>query len=383
MTYTMKKETAEHERWMRMALLRARRGEGLTRPNPPVGAVIVKNGRLTGSGFHYRAGEDHAEIIALKEAGGKAKNASLYVTLEPCSTFGKTLPCTDAVIKSGVGTVIIGTTDPNPRHKGRGLKRLEKAGITVIKDVCRAEAQTLIEPFKKWILTGRPYVSLKLALSFDGKIADSSGKSRWITGKAARRLVQAMRRGSDAILIGAGTVRADNPSLLPKPALGRQPYRIVLDAKGRVPPGARLLRDNRASRTIMATTSQCPRRRWLAWRKLGAQVWFLPLQNGGISIPALMKKIGQMGLLRVLCEGGSETAASLIRSGVVDEFLFFLAPRLIGGHNAKSAIGGAGWSLTKTPKLRFGECRRIGKDMLIKAKPVKKGARSQEPEVRI
>jgi diaminohydroxyphosphoribosylaminopyrimidine deaminase / 5-amino-6-(5-phosphoribosylamino)uracil reductase len=374
-TFTMKKETTEHEHWMKLALDLARKGEGLTRPNPPVGAVVVKNGRLIGAGFHRRAGGDHAEIIALKKAGQKSHNASLYVTLEPCCTFGKTPPCVKAIIESGIRSVIVGAIDPNPRHKGHGLKYLRKAGIKVVAGVCQPETQELIAPFKQWIASGRPYVALKMGLSLDGKIADHTGQSRWITGKQSRLLVQDMRRRADAILIGAGTVLADDPGLLPKPALGRKTYRIIIDARGRVPPDSRLLRDAQANRTIMATTRQCPRQKRLAWGKHGAQVWLLPAHKNGVSIPALMNKIGQMGLLRVLCEGGAETAAALIRAGMVDEFSFFLAPRLIGGHNAPSAIGGHGWKLIDAPRLRFIECRNIGADVLIRAKPVKENVK--------
>jgi diaminohydroxyphosphoribosylaminopyrimidine deaminase/5-amino-6-(5-phosphoribosylamino)uracil reductase len=361
----------EHERWMKLALALARKGEGLTRPNPPVGAVVVKNNRLVGTGFHQRAGKDHAEIIALEKAGARARNAALYVTLEPCSTYGRTPPCVKTILKSGIRKVIISVPDPNPLHRGRGILILKKAGIKIVENICYAEGQKLIEPFKKWINSGKPYVSLKMAMSYDGKIADYQGKSRWVTGQEARAFVHNMRRRADAILVGAGTVLADNPSLLPKPALGRQPYRVILDAKGRVRPEARILRDVASQQTIMATTSQCPERYRQKWRKHGAQVWLLPSKRGQVSIPALMNKIGQTGLLHVLCEGGAEVAASLIRAGMVDDFIFFVAPCLLGGKNTPSAIGGKGWKLGKAPRLCFTEWRQIGKDILVRAKPKK------------
>jgi len=367
--FTTKKEPAKHERWMELALALAHKGVGLTRPNPPVGAVIVRNGRLIASGFHKRAGAGHAEVIALKKASEKAKDASLYVTLEPCSSFGKTPPCVNAIIKSGIREVIVATRDPNPRHQGRGLFALKKAGLKVIEGVCRNEAQILIEPFKKWILTGRPYVSLKLAVSLDGKIADRLGHSRWITGTRSREEVQALRRRVDAILVGAGTIIADDPSLLPRPPKGRHIYRIVLDARGCIPPGAQILRDDSRHQTIIVTSRTCPPKTIHAWEKANVQVWILPSQNGRIAIPPLMVKIGQMGLLHVLCEGGSEVADSLVREKTVDEFVFFVAPCLIGGHNALSAFGGNGWLLKNAPRLTFTECRFIGKDILIRAKP--------------
>jgi len=354
---------------MKLALDLARRGEGLTRPNPPVGAVIVKNGKIVASGFHKLAGTDHAEIIALKKASAMAKGASLYVTLEPCSTFGKTPPCVNAIISSGVREVIVAIRDPNPRHQGQGLFALKKAGIKVIEGVCRNEAQKLIEPFAKWILTGRPYVSLKLAMSIDGKIADRSGRSRWISGEQSRAEVHALRRRVDAILVGAGTVIADNPSLLPRPDNGRHIYRIVLDAKGRIPPDAKILNDEAKNRTIIATTGSCPAKTIRGWEKKNAQVWVLPSQKSMVSVKALMRKIGQKGLLHVLCEGGAELADSLVRARAVDEFVFFVAPKLMGGHNALSAFNGNGWPLANAPRLTFTECRAVGEDLLIRAKP--------------
>lgn len=372
------KPAYEHERWMKLALELARKGEGLTRPNPPVGAVVVKNKRLIGTGFHQCAGRDHAEVIALKRAGPRAKNADLYVTLEPCSTYGRTPPCVHAIIKSGISKVITAASDPNPRHRRRGIFTLKRAGIKVIEGVCRKEGQALIEPFKKWIVSGKPYVSLKMAMSYDGKIADYRGCSRWITGKKARLSVQDMRRRSDAVMVGAGTVLADNPCLLPKPSGGRKPYRIILDAKGQVAPNAKVLCDSAVKQTIMVATSLCPTQRRNEWGQHGAQVWLLPSKQGRVSIPALMNKIGRMGFLHVLCEGGSEVAASLISIGMVDEFVFFIAPCLIGGKNAPSAVGGNGWQLSKMPKLRFVECYPIGDDILIRAKPLDRRQRSSQ-----
>ncbi|MFA7158441.1 MAG: bifunctional diaminohydroxyphosphoribosylaminopyrimidine deaminase/5-amino-6-(5-phosphoribosylamino)uracil reductase RibD [Kiritimatiellia bacterium] len=365
--------TTKHKFWMKVALELARKGEGLTRPNPPVGAVVVKNGRIIGSGYHRKAGGDHAEIIALKQAGRRARGALLYVTLEPCSSYGRTPPCVHAIVKSGIASVIIAAIDPNPRHQGRGIGMLKKAGIEVIEGVCRAEGQKLIAPFKKWILTGKPYVSLKMAMSFDGKTADCRGCSRWITGKKARAFVHDLRRRADAVLVGAGTVLADNPCLLPRPGGGRRPYRIIIDARGRVPGNARILNDAATSRTIMATTDLCPRARRNAWLKQGAQIWIFPSVRGSdrISITALMNKIGKTGLLHVLCEGGSQTAASFIRAGMVDEYLFIYAPLIIGGKNAPPAVGGTGWKLAQAPKLRFIDQKIIGNDILIRAKPRK------------
>lgn len=355
---------------MDLALALAGKGEGLTRPNPPVGAVIVKGGRLVSSGFHRRAGQNHAEIIALERAGDRARNATLYVTLEPCSTFGRTPPCVPAIIRSGISRVVVSVVDPNPRHRGRGLALLRKAGVPVAMGVCRTDGETLIGPFRKWIRSGRPYVSLKMALSFDGKTADCRGRSRWITGPRARQYVQDLRRRCDAVLVGASTILADNPSLLPHPPRGRRPLRIVLDARGAVPPDARVFNDGAAARTVVATTALCPRERIAAWQKKGAGVWILPACSSLVSIPALMKKMGRQGLLHVLCEGGAEVASSLVRARAVDEFFFFIAPCLIGSKAAPSALGGKGWPISRPPRLRFIEWRAIGNDVLIRAKPL-------------
>ncbi|MDP2989383.1 MAG: bifunctional diaminohydroxyphosphoribosylaminopyrimidine deaminase/5-amino-6-(5-phosphoribosylamino)uracil reductase RibD [Kiritimatiellota bacterium] len=360
----------DHNYWMARALALARRGEGLTRPNPPVGAVIVRGRRLVGQGWHHHAGALHAEALAIRNAGGRARNATLYVTLEPCCTQGRTPPCTRAIIQSGIRRVVLAARDPNPRHNGRGIAILRKAGLEVIEGVAASEARQLIAPFEQWIRTSRPYLTLKLAVSLDGKIADERGRSRWITGPAARRQVQAWRRSADAILVGARTGKADDPSLLPKPPGGRRPWRVIVDTHGTLASSAKIFTDGFQTQTIIATTRRCPVRRQTAWRATGAQVWVLPGSPGRVSLAALMKKLGHLGCLHVLCEGGGELAAALIRAGLVNEFRFFIAPRIIGGGKAPSAIGGAGWPLSAAPKLVFTECRRMGHDILIKARPM-------------
>jgi len=230
----------------------------------------------------------------------------------------------------------------------------------------------LIAPFKQWIRTLRPYLTLKLAVSLDGKIADERGRSRWITGPAARRQVQAWRRSADAILVGARTVFADDPSLLPKPSDGRRPWRVVVDTRGTMASNAKIFTDGHQAQTIIATTRRCPARRQTAWRSTGAQVWVLPGSRGGVSLTALMKKLGRLGCLHVLCEGGGDLSASLIRAGLVNEFRFFIAPCIIGGGKAPGAVSGIGWPLSAAPKLVFTECRRMGQDLLITARTVRR-----------
>lgn len=366
----------DHNYWMARALMLARRGEGLTRPNPPVGAVIVRarrlisQGYLVGQGWHHRSGTPHAEALAIRNAGARARNATLYVTLEPCCTQGRTSPCTQAIIQAGIRRVVLAARDPNPRHNGRGVAILRKAGIEVIEGIGAPAARQLIAPFTQWIRTLHPYLTLKLAISLDGNIADERGRSRWITGPAARRQVHAWRRSADAILVGANTVFVDDPTLLPKPPGGRRPWRIVVDTRGTLAPNARIFTDGNQPQTIIATTRRCPARRQTAWRSTGVQVWVLPESQGRVSLGALMKKLGKLGCLHVLCEGGGELAAALIHAGLVNEFRFFIAPRIIGGGKAPRAVGGAGWPLSAAPKLIFTECRRMGQDLLIKARPV-------------
>jgi len=366
----MKTMVLEHERWMRRALDLARRGEGLTRPNPPVGAVVVRHGRVVGEGWHPKAGQPHAEALALATAGRKAAGAVLYVTLEPCCTHGRTPPCTEAILRHGVRTVVVATRDPNPQHRGRGLTALRRAGVEVIEGVVRAEARDLLAPFARWIVSQTPWVTLKLGTTLDGKIADATGHSKWITSPASRRWVQVLRRRADAILVGANTVIVDNPSLLPHPELGRKPWRVVVDGRGRVPATVRLLTDEARERTIMVTTEACPLARRKAWQRQGSQVWVLPATpQGGVALDPMLRQLGALGVMHGVCEGGGELAASLIRSRQVDELWWFVAPRVMGGGGAVNAVGGAGWRLEAMPTWTFMECRPVGPDLWIRARP--------------
>lgn len=329
-----------HEPFMQRALALAKRGEGLTRPNPPVGAVLVQNGKIIAEGFHKKAGGPHAEVNCLKSVSGNLKSAILYVTLEPCSTVGKTPPCTDLILARGIRRVVIGAKDLNPVHAGRGIRILRRAGVEVITGICRAEAEALIAPFAKRIRTGMPYVTLKLAATLDGRIADAAGKSKWITGPQARAKVQELRRSADAIMVGAGTVRADNPSLLPRPANGRAPWRVIVGST--LPADARVLTDDASERTLV--------------------------MNG--SLKKMLRELGKHGVMRVLCEGGGELAGSLVRAGLVDDFALFIAPSLLGGGGVPM-VGKKGWPLANMPLLHFQTLEKCGKDVFIRALPVR------------
>jgi len=364
--------------WMMEALRLARLGEGLTRPNPPVGAVVVRNGSCVGRGWHRKAGGPHAEVYALRQAGIKSKGATFFVTLEPCSTWGRTPPCCEAIIKAGITKVVVAITDPNPLHAGKGFRVLRRAGIEVVSGIGAAEARDLLAPFASSMIRKRPYVTLKLAESLDGRIADAQGRSKWITGPAARDIVQDLRRRVDAVMVGAGTVFKDDPSLLPRPAKGRLPFRIIVDASGKLPSTRHIFSDEASTQTILATTKRCSVYRQAEYSKHGARVHVLPAGGRGVSLPALMRSLHDLGVLHVLCEGGGELAGSLLKDNLVDEVVMFVAPMFIGG-SGKESVGGKGWPLAKAPRLKIVETRMVGPDVMIRARSE---ARSQKSEVR-
>lgn len=354
---------------MKAAISLAAKGVGLTRPNPPVGAVVVRKGVLVGSGYHKKAGAAHAEVLALRGAGDRAKGATLYVTLEPCSTQGRTPPCTQAVIDAGISRLVCAVRDPNSMHKGRGLRILKKAGLEIVEGVCAPEAHEILKPFEKWIVTGKPYLTLKLAMTVDGRIADSTGTSKWISGSKARSRVQRLRREVDAVLVGTRTALLDDPSLLNRSRRSTGAFRVVVDSCGKLPLSAQVLSDIHPDRTIIATSAKCSKRRHEAISDTGAMVCSLPIVQGGISMPALLAKLGKLGLLHVLCEGGGELAASLVKAGLVDRYVFFVAPRIMGGGDSVPSIGGEGWLLPNAPKLKFTKVEQVGKDIMITAVP--------------
>ena len=354
---------------MSEALALARRGLGRTRPNPPVGCVVVQRGRVVGQGYHHAAGKPHAEIEALREAGARARGADVFVTLEPCSTRGRTGPCTQALIEAGVRRVVAAVKDPNPRHAGRGLRRLRAAGVTVESGLCRAEAAALIEPFATWITTGRPKLTLKLATTLDGSIADRNGQSRWISGPEARRWVDRMRSEVDAIMVGAGTAMQDDPGLLPRGRRRPTAHRVVVDSQGRLPMTTRLLCDDHADLTVMATTAACPAARCAAVAANGVDVWSLAARGGHVSLKRLLTRMGRAGWLHVLCEGGGGLAAALLRAKLVDELVMIVAPKVIGGRAAVPAFGGGGWLLKQAPRFERIEQRELGADMLLRLRP--------------
>jgi diaminohydroxyphosphoribosylaminopyrimidine deaminase/5-amino-6-(5-phosphoribosylamino)uracil reductase len=328
--------------WMCRALELAERGRGAVEPNPLVGAVVVREGQVVGEGWHQRYGQAHAEVIALAAAREATRGATLYVTLEPCCHFGKTPPCTEALIRAGIGRVVAAMLDPFPQVRGKGFALLRAHGIVVEFGLGASAAQRLNAPYLKLLATGRPYVHAKWAMTLDGKIATRTGDARWISSEAARRRAHALRGRMDAILIGIGTALADNPLLTARPPGPRTPARIILDSRGRLPTGSQLVQTAREVPLIVATAGDLPPERADPLRAQGAEVLPLPAQSGRPILPALLDELGRRRLTNLLVEGGSEVLGSFLDARAVDEIHVAIAPRLAGGKEAKTAIAGSG-----------------------------------------
>ncbi len=362
-----------HERHMRLALREARRGLGRTSPNPAVGAVLVKGGRVVGRGHHARAGAPHAEVAAIRDAGPLARGADLYTTLEPCDHFGRTPPCSLAILEAGVRRVFSGSADPNPRVNGAGIRRLRRAGVEVHAGVLRDACDALNETWFHYITTGRPHVTLKLAVTLDGRIATRTGDSRWVTGPRARALVHRLRDASDAVLVGAGTVRADDPRLTTRlpGGRGRDPLRVVLDSRLRLPTRSRVLHPRSEAPTLVAPVAGRPPARPAP----GVEYLRCKARGGRVDLRDLLRRLGRRGVATVLVEGGGEVAASLLDAGLVDRLLLFVAPRIAGG--GLSWLPGDGPArMAGARAVRDLEVRRVGPDILLSCRPVPKGDRA-------
>ncbi len=355
------------ERYMKLALSLAKKAKGRTSPNPMVGAVIVHDGQIVGSGYHQKAGTPHAEIHAIASAGNKAKGATIYVNLEPCSHYGRTGPCTQAIIEAGISRVVMAMLDPNPLVNGKGKEILEKHGIEVKSGVLEKEARELNEAFIKYITTGLPFVILKSAMSLDGKIATVSGQSKWISSEESRHKVHEIRDEVDAILVGIGTVIKDDPSLttrLPDNS-GRDPIRIVLDSNARIPLSSKVLNIQSNAKTIIAVTKNAPSDKVSELKKY-AEVLTVADKNGKIDLQDLMFKLGNMQITSVLIEGGSEVNASALNQRIVDKIMIFIAPKIIGGRNAIGPIGGDGiLEISEAIKVDNLSASKIGEDILL------------------
>ncbi len=357
---------------MREALAEARKGLGLTAPNPAVGALVVKGGEILGRGYHHRAGSPHAEPLALRDAGERAKGATLVVTLEPCSTHGKTPPCTEAIQQAGIRKVIIGCTDPNPAHAGRGLEILRTAGIEVESGILEAECRDLIRAFAHRQLTGHPYVTLKLACTLDGRIADAKGRSKWISGPESRDRVQDLRREADAILVGTETVRLDNPGLMPRPRRGHTPLRIIPDRQGRLSLKSQVFTDAHAARTLCLLGPEASSSRQTRLEALGVSVLSGSVRGTHFQWKAILTRLGQRGVQHILCEGGGQLASALLNANLVQELHWVLAPTLLG-QDARPAIG-PGRSLDNDPAIQLRESNQLGNDLWLHLREATSGS---------
>ena len=369
------------ERFMAQALGLAKRAYGRTSPNPMVGAVLVREGQVIGRGWHHKAGAPHAEVEALADAarrGHAVAGATIYVTMEPCCTYGRTPPCTEALMRAGVSRVVVAAVDPNPRHAGRGLELLRQAGITVDSGALAAESQRLNEAFNHWIVNRTPWVTAKSAMTLDGKIATASGESKWITGPASRAHAHRLRLGADAVLVGVETVLADDPSLTLRtqpgfrvPAAVPLKRRIILDTRARTPLGCRLVSDEaRASTLVVVGESADPAK--IAALQARVMLIRAPEREGRIDLQWLLPELGQMSIQHLLVEGGGTVLAAFFESGLVHRTAFFYAPRILGGEESRRSVAGRGFrSLAEAPSLTDVESRRFGEDLFITARVVR------------
>ncbi len=355
-------------KYMDRALSLARQGIGYTRPNPLVGAVIVKEGRIIGEGYHEVYGGPHGEINAFKNASEDVAGATMYVTLEPCSHYGKTPPCANAIVEKGIKKVVIAMADPNPLVAGRGIELLKANGIEVITGILEDEAKKVNEIFLKYITTGLPFCLLKTAMTLDGKIATHTGDSKWITNGKSRSYVHQLRHQYGGIMVGIGTILADDPMLTTRldTGKGKDPIRIIVDSHGKIPLASRVLHVSSQSRTVIATTDQIPEKKRIALEELGAEVILLPPIQGQVNLSALMKALGERKIDSVLLEGGSALNFGALEAGIIDKVMTFISPKILGGTAAKTPVGGQGKSLASDAiQLKNISMNRFDEDILI------------------
>jgi diaminohydroxyphosphoribosylaminopyrimidine deaminase/5-amino-6-(5-phosphoribosylamino)uracil reductase len=355
--------------FMRRALRLAERGRGRTTPNPPVGALVVSNGEVVGEGWHKGAGGPHAEVEALAEAGDRARGATVYLTLEPCTHQGRTPPCTPQLIDAGIARAVIATTDPNPIEQGAGTRALTVAGVEVRTGVLEDEARRLIQGFAKWVTTRRPLVTVKIATTLDGRVAAADGSSKWVTGLASRRDAHRMRAWSNAVIVGVGTVLADDPALTCRLRgyAGPQPLRVVVDSAARVPPSATVLDD--AAPTLIAATAKASEQSVDAIRARGVELVRIPAREGRVDLAALLDELGNRELTDVLVEGGPTLIGDLVERRLVDRYVFYIAPKLLGQVGLSAIAGLVAPNIADARELTITSVRRTGADVKIEARP--------------
>ncbi len=356
--------------YMKLALELAETAKGMTNPNPLVGAIIVKNGMIVGSGLHRKAGEPHAEVHAFRMAGDHAIDATLYVTLEPCSHFGKTPPCAELVKSSGVKRVVIAMRDPNPLVAGKGINILESAGIEVIVGVLEQEARLLNERFIHNMVNNRPFVISKVAMTLDGKIATYNGHSKWITGSDARQSVHRLRNEVDAIMVGIGTVLADNPQLTTRlPEGGKNPIRVILDSQLRIPLDANIT-DTTEAATWIVTSELADQNKMNLLQEKGVQFIIVSYTESGLDLPETLKRLFQKGITDVLLEGGSELNGAFIKTELVDKYLVYVAPKILGGRHSLTPFSGDDReTMDEAVNIEFHSIEHFGQDICITAYP--------------
>jgi diaminohydroxyphosphoribosylaminopyrimidine deaminase/5-amino-6-(5-phosphoribosylamino)uracil reductase len=358
---------------MRAALRLARKGLGRTSPNPAVGAVIVRNGKIIASGYHKRAGSDHAEIEALAKIGGRGKkNDTLYVTLEPCNHHGRTPPCTEAILGSGIKKLVVGMRDPNPKVSGGGCEFLVEKGVEVRTGILETACRRLNEAFLKFVTTGRPFVVAKSALTMDGWTGTATGHSRWVTNEKSRQFAHRLRDRLDGVLVGVGTVLADDPMLTTrlKKGVGRDPVRIIVDTDLKIPDEAKVLNRDSSALTLIAVGAHVPPERLRRVEKSGVLVLTCPTNEGRIDLTALMDILGGMDIASLLVEGGSAIMGSMIRERLVDKFYIFKAPKILGGNDGIPMSSGPGpREMNGCLKIKHIKLRRFGDDILVRGYP--------------
>ena len=357
------------QKYMQEALLQAQKGKGFTSPNPAVGAIVVKNNTVVGKGWHKGAGLAHAEVEAINDAGADAEQSTLYVTLEPCNHHGKTPPCTEKIINAGISRVVIGCKDPNPHVRGNGIFRLQESKIDVDINMLKKEAETLIEDFAWYTCNGKkPFVTLKCASTIDGRIATSTGDSKWITNEISREYVHKLRHENDAILIGAGTLKSDDPSLTTRISgfNAKDPIRVILDPDLTIDKNAKIITQKSEAETIIATSKDTSSSKRISLEKAGAKIIEVPFENETFNLPFLLEKLGKMNIVSLLVEGGSTVINSFLKAKLVNKAYFFIAPTIYGGNDGIPICSGTGPKLMKDAiKLANINISRFEDDILI------------------
>ena len=350
-----------HKKYLEMAIKLAEKGRGKVSPNPLVGCLIIKRGRIVGRGYHKKAGDHHAEVNALKEAGKKAKDSILYCTLEPCSHWGKTPPCTEQIVQSGVREIVIGNKDPNPMVNG--FEELKGRGIKSRIGILDEECAKLNEVYLKWMKTKKPFVIVKAAMSLDGKIATKSGDSKYISGKEARKVVHELRSDLDAVMVGSNTVKKDDPELTVRLTRGENPIKIVIDSKLKISEKAKIVKKE-PGKLIIITAKTANKKKVKALQLKGVRFIHTNLNRGKIDLKEAMKELGKHDITSIMIEGGAVLNAEAIRAGIVDKMLFFISPKMIG--QGPAAVGDLGITqVDKALKLKNIDFKKIGKDILV------------------